>query len=275
MDIEDSIHSYSAIRNHNGEFKKVQDELVREVRLTVRVNDSPFTTTMCSPGMLEELVFGLLHSEDVFRGDAINTQLEIRKENDSGYNADFRTDKVFLGEGILSGRSLLSVASCGICGKTELEFIRANSLQAEQVVDQAVLTTMLKKMESLQHTWSRSGGSHASSAFSKNGELLAMAEDVGRHNAVDKCVGSLLLDKKLDKAEILLVSSRLSYEIVAKSFTAGIPVLAAVGAPSSLAVDFAKELGVTLLAFCREDRFTIYSHPERITNSPTISVNID
>jgi FdhD protein len=104
-----------------------------------------------------------------------------------------------------------------------------------------------------------SGGSHAAGAFDKEGKMLVSREDIGRHNAVDKVVGHLLNSGKLKEAKYLLVSGRVSYEIVTKCFTAGIPILAAVSAPSSLAVDFAKELGITLYGFCRENRATRYS----------------
>jgi FdhD protein len=123
---------------------------------------------------------------------------------------------------------------------------------------------MFAEMSQNQHAYSITGGSHAAAIFNANKQLIAISEDIGRHNAVDKAVGSCLNRKILAESRYLLVSSRVSFEIVAKCFTAGIPILAAVSAPSSLAVDFCKELGITLLGFCRDDRFTIYSHPERM-----------
>jgi FdhD protein len=119
-------------------------------------------------------------------------------------------------------------------------------------------------MNSLQHNFKQSGGTHAAAAFSIEGNLLFAMEDIGRHNAVDKVVGKLISSDKLDQAKIMTVSGRISYEIVIKCFKAKIPFLAAVSAPSSLGVDYAKELGITLFAFCRDKRATCYSNPERI-----------
>ena len=119
-------------------------------------------------------------------------------------------------------------------------------------------------MSALQFAFHQSGGTHAAAAFTLHGELLCLKEDIGRHNAVDKVIGDLILTQKLDPASCLTVSGRVSYEIIIKCFKAGIPIIAAVSAPSSLAVDYAKELGITLLAFCRDKRATCYSHPRRV-----------
>jgi FdhD protein len=127
-----------------------------------------------------------------------------------------------------------------------------------------VIHSMFDKMNQVQNAFHKSGGSHAAAAFSATGELLSSMEDIGRHNAVDKVVGELIHDKKIKEASVITVSGRISYEIIVKTFKAKIPILCAVSAPSTLAVDYAKELGITLLAFCREDRGTCYSNPHRI-----------
>ena len=118
-------------------------------------------------------------------------------------------------------------------------------------------------MNTHQPNFNQSGGAHAAAAFDIKGKYLCSLEDIGRHNAVDKVVGYLIKNDQLDSAKIITVSGRISYEIVIKCIKAGIPFLAAVSAPSSLAVDFAKELGITLLAFCRDERATVYSHAHR------------
>jgi FdhD protein len=118
---------------------------------------------------------------------------------------------------------------------------------------------MFAEMRSEQMLFALTGGCHAAAAFDAQGQLLVCREDIGRHNAVDKVIGALLITGRLTDARHLLVSGRVSYEIVSKSFMAGIPILAAVSAPSSLAVDFAKELGISLFAFCRDQRMTLYS----------------
>jgi FdhD protein len=134
-------------------------------------------------------------------------------------------------------------------------------------LDPALVGKMFHRMNELQRTFRQSGGSHAAAAFTIDGEILSLHEDIGRHNAVDKVVGDLLLKQKLKEAKCLIVSGRISYEIVSKCFVAGIPFLAAVSAPSSLAVDFSKELGITLMAFCREGDLTVYSHPSKLKNN--------
>jgi FdhD protein len=125
---------------------------------------------------------------------------------------------------------------------------------------------MYAKMNSLQETFKVSGGSHAAAIFDKNQNLLSIKEDIGRHNAVDKSVGELLLKNSLKQANYLLVSGRVSYEIVSKAFIAKIPIIVAVSACSSLAVDFAKEFGICLIGFTRENKMTIYSNPSFIKN---------
>jgi FdhD protein len=126
---------------------------------------------------------------------------------------------------------------------------------------------MFELMNRGQHDFKQSGGTHAAAAFDSEGQLLVVREDIGRHNAVDKVIGWLLLEGRLKEAMAMTVSGRISYEITIKAFKAGIPFLAAVSAPSSLAVDYAKELGITLLGFCRQGRATCYSHPHRINNN--------
>jgi FdhD protein len=265
MPSKEAVKSYQGIRIFQEEKSLVHDFLVEEQKLEILINGSVFTTTMCSPGMEKELVRGLLHSEDIYRGDNSGIAIKIERIENHAVKAHCEIESGNLGQGYLSGRSLLSVSSCGICGKTELDFLEASELQSESTIPAEIIPSLFTSMEENQHNWTSSGGSHAAAVFQKSGEMLSIAEDIGRHNAVDKAVGRLLLNDELSKADILLVSSRVSYEIVAKCFTSGIPCLAAVSAPSTLAVDFAKELGICLMAFCRHNRFTIYSKPERIT----------
>ena len=157
------------------------------------------------------------------------------------------------------------MSSCGICGKTELgdlAFI-GKTIDDNDKIDIGLIHNMFSKMNAFQFDFRKSGGTHAAAAFTLKGDLLCAMEDIGRHNAVDKIVGKLINDKQLNDAKIITVSGRISYEIVIKCFKARIPFLAAVSAPSSLAVDYAKELGITLFAFCRDERATCYSNPQR------------
>jgi len=155
---------------------------------------------------------------------------------------------------------LLSVSSCGICGKRELGDLSVKGTKLTNVdFSVELIESMLESMHSKQRSFSKSGGSHAAAAFDSLGRIISSKEDIGRHNAVDKVVGSLIRKSKLDKAIFISVSGRVSYEIITKAFRAKIPVLIAVSAPSSLAIDFAKELGVTVFAFCRNGKSTRYS----------------
>ena len=140
---------------------------------------------------------------------------------------------------------------------------RDNKLNDENKIDINLIHQLFKQMQNKQLDFQQSGGTHAAAAFSLNGNMLCSMEDIGRHNAVDKVIGKLIFENKLKEAKIITVSGRISYEIVIKCFKAGIPFLAAVSAPSSLAVDYAKELGITLFAFCRESRATCYSNPQQ------------
>ncbi len=163
----------------------------------------------------------------------------------------------------------MSVSSCGICGKTELGELSflGKTVDSKQQIDAGLFSELFNKMNSKQFDFKQSGGTHAAAAFNQNGDLLSAMEDIGRHNAVDKVIGNLLYTQQLNTAKVMTVSGRISYEIVIKVFKAGIPFLAAVSAPSSLAVDYAKELGISLLGFCRDGRATCYSHPYRIINN--------
>ena len=131
-------------------------------------------------------------------------------------------------------------------------------------MDSELVGRMFEKMNLAQNTFKQSGGSNAAAAFTIDGNLLVIQEDIGRHNAVDKVIGSLLFQKQMQNAKCMVVSGRISYEIVNKCYAAGIPFLAAVSAPSSLAVDLSEQLGITLMAFCREKKFTAYSNVENI-----------
>ena len=254
---------------------KIADALTIEEALQININSKPFTVSMRTPGNDISLVRGMLHSEGILKNPSFLPELILKKENNDGIVTvvELTIPKEELGEGYLNSRSLLSVSSCGICGRTELGDMSfmGRTLDDSEKIDVSLLNSLFEMMNVQQHNFRQSGGTHAAAAFNSNGELLCSMEDIGRHNAVDKVIGELVLSNKLDTASILTVSGRVSYEIVIKCFKARIPFLAAVSAPSSLAVDYAKELGITLFAFCREERATCYSHPQRtkINNQKT------
>ena len=248
----------------------VVDPLTVEEALQININGKPFTLSMRTPGADEDLIRGLLHSEAVINSRSFHPEVVLRNENEHGIvtMVDLEIPESYLGSGYSSSRSLLSVSSCGICGKTELgeQGFSGSALDGSTQFAAERFTDMFEQMNRRQHDFRQSGGTHAAAIFDERGTLIIAREDIGRHNAVDKAVGWLLLRDRLGEARAMTVSGRISYEITIKAFKAGIPFLAAVSAPSSLAVDYAKELGITLMGFCREGRATCYSHPHRIHN---------
>ena len=238
----------------------------------------PLSVVMRTPGHDIELCLGLMFSEGIVRGvedvrsirisaeageteKAIRVKAELIESN--------QVDVHFVGVPRRKPeRSMLSSSACGVCGTVLIEDLRRDlaALPEKPQVDPSVLPGLVEMLRAGQGVFDRTGGLHAAGLFSADGKLLCVREDIGRHNAVDKVVGRALIDGKLPLASsILVVSGRAGYEIVQKSIAAGIPVLAAVGAPSSLAVSLAREFNQTLVGFLRGDRFNVYAGPERLT----------
>jgi FdhD protein len=260
--------NYDGKKYESGIDHSVSDALTIEEALQVDINGSSFTMTMRTPGDDEDLIRGLLHSEGVINNKSFNPDIELSRSNDAKTLATLTIPESKLGSGYTNSRTLLSVSSCGICGKTELEDLNCEDhLDDTLKIDISTVHDMFSRMSQFQSSFKESGGSHAAAAFNRDGKLIAVREDIGRHNAVDKIVGNLIRTENLNNAEIMTVSGRISYEIVVKCFKARIPVLAAVSAPSTLAVDYAKELGITLLAFCRKNRATCYSNTHRVDST--------
>lgn len=236
------------------------------------------SVVMRTPGQDIELTVGLMFAEGIVR--AVNDVRLIRISAEAGENEDRLEVQSVLVESNqvdvhLSGkarrkpaRSMLSSSACGVCGTVLIEDLRRDLavLPWGPVLDPALLPGLVDRLRSGQGVFDRTGGLHAAGVFTDGGELISLREDVGRHNAVDKVIGRAFLDRRLPlKDSILVVSGRAGYEIVQKSITAGIPVLAAVGAPSSLAVALAREFNQTLVGFLKGDRFNVYSAPERLS----------
>lgn len=245
----------------------INDSLVVEAPLQININNQAFTVVMRTPGHDFDLVRGLLYAEDVCK-DSQSLVLETLEQTEVGasvINASIDTDK--LGKGYLTKRSLLSVSSCGICGKQELDNQKHTGQDslAQIALSRAQIYKMFDTLQQDQQIFKQTGGSHAAGIFSREYQALVIREDIGRHNAVDKCVGYLMEKNQLKKGKILLVSGRVSYEIISKAFLARIPLVVAVSACSSLAVDFAKEMGICLVGFSREDKMTIYANPSYLT----------
>lgn len=246
----------------------MSDQLTVEGPLQVMVNGEAFSITMRTPGDDKELTRGLLFTEDVLPGTGSKFKYTTADIDSSGMvtATNVIADKSELGPGIEKQRSLTSVSSCGICGQQNLDDISfgGQALAAEYQLDPKLIQHMFDEMRKHQSDFEQTGGCHASAAFTIGGDLIAVFEDIGRHNAVDKVIGSLLLQNRIDEASVLLVSGRVSYEIISKAYKAGIPFLASVSAPSNMAVNMSQDLGICLLAFCRGENATAYSNSQML-----------
>jgi len=261
-----------------GRWTDSPDAVVTEEPLQLMLQGQPLSVVMRTPGQDIELCLGLMFSEGIVRGVDEVRLIRISAEageTDSGIRVEADLVESNQIDVQLAGaprrrpeRSMLSSSACGVCGTVLIEDLRRDlaALPPGPKVDPSVLPGLVEILRAGQGVFERTGGLHAAGLFSPDGKLEHLREDIGRHNAVDKVVGRALLERALPAAEsILVVSGRAGYEIVQKSVSAGIPVLAAVGAPSSLAVSLAREFNQTLIGFLRGERFNVYAGPERLT----------
>lgn len=261
----------------DGEWHEADDQLAAEEPLQLSINGEPLSIVMRTPGHDLELGLGLLWAERVITsldqvervrisaeaGEPAPPELSVSADLIESNQVDF-----YLREARrLPQRSFMQTSACGVCGATTVESLALDFpvLPPGPSVRAALLPDLAVRLREHQRLFDQTGGLHAAGLFTTNGELVLLREDVGRHNAVDKVVGRALLDGLLPlHAHLLAVSGRGGYEIIQKAVAAGIPVVAAVGAPSSLAVQTAQRFGLTLVGFLREGRFNTYSAPERI-----------
>ena len=262
---QSSIDSQKIIRRkQDGELEYLRDELTIEEPLEIRIGGKTLATTMRTPGHDDELAAGFLLSEAIVRDR--RQIVKISADVDNIVTVDLAPDmEVRLNSGQRFGTIS---SSCGVCGKTSIDAIRQNfpAIKSSNVrVEINRLLSFPKKLRKAQSDFARTGGIHAAGIFDVNAELRIVREDIGRHNAVDKAIGRAFLDGSLPlDRHLLLVSGRASFEIVQKALAAGIPIVASVSAPSTLAVDFARENNQTLIGFLRPPNFNAYSHVERI-----------
>ena len=258
------------------------DFLAAEEPLGIRVDGAALTMTMRTPGDDLELAAGFLVSEAVVRSPADIAEIKLcdgtacghADHHGAGHDGMGNIAEVTLAAGVElapgARRNFMTTSACGICGKASIEDICALP-HAALAADTArfasdMLAALPGRLRDAQRVFSRTGGLHAAGLFTADGELIAVREDVGRHNAVDKVVGWALLDDRLPLAGcVLLVSGRASFELVQKAILAGIPLLAAVSAPSSLAVDLADEAGLTLVGFLRGPSMNVYTGAHRLS----------
>ncbi len=256
---------YQITKQLGDERQRVTDCVASEEPLQITVDGTPVAVVMRTPGHDEDLVKGFLLTEGLVNSldEVLRVDLEIKQN----HALVFLADDVVLDHQSLS-RNLYSASSCGICGKASIEAIQQNAPPIESGFMMPVKTVMglPDTLRAEQEVFANTGGLHAAALFSEDGKLLVLREDVGRHNAVDKVIG-WAAKEKIDRADTLLqVSGRVSFEVVQKALVARIPVVSAISAPSSLAVDFARESGQTLIGFLRPPKFNIYSGDERITD---------
>ena len=249
------------------------DPVAVEEPLGIRISGEAFVVTMRTPGGDIDLVHGLLHSEGLIREAAdIRLARYCAGSGPDGVNS-YNVLDITLAGGVpdpvaAARRSVVTTSACGICGATSIDQVLRQSrhtLPEDLRVPAALIRSAPLLLRSQQRAFDKTGGLHAAGLLSLDGAMLCVREDVGRHNAVDKVVGWAIREGRLPLAStILVVSGRASYELTQKAVLAGIPVLAAVSAPSSLAVDLAANAGLTLLGFVRGESMNVYTHPERI-----------
>ena len=264
-------------RWRSGAWREDSDHVAAEEPLQISLDGAPLSIVMRTPGNDLELALGLLWAEQVIRspGDVIGVRIsaEAAEAEASLHVAADLVESNQIDVHLRSApgrrpeRSFLSSSACGVCGATTVESLALDfpRLEPGVTLDASVLTRLADRLREQQRIFESTGGLHAAGLFDTAGELELLREDIGRHNAVDKIVGRAFLDRLLPlRDRVLAVSGRAGYEVVQKAVTAGIPILAAVGAPSSLAVATAERFGMTLVGFLREDRFNVYTSPERI-----------
>jgi len=268
-----SVEITEVIEWRDGETRRAVDYLAAEEPLEIRIVAadglvSPLSVTMRTPGNDLELAAGFLLTEGIIENAQQLASLRALTDENIGKsnvveveiaNPDYDPASM--------QRNFFAASSCGICGKASIEAIRRRGLRAPNPkfrVSPEVLCSLSERLRDDQAIFEKTGGLHAAGLFTAAGELLQIREDIGRHNAVDKIVGWALLEKRLPLSEsILMVSGRGGFELAQKAIAAGIPVMASVSAPSSLAVKLSRELGLTLVGFLRGSRFVVYSGGER------------
>jgi FdhD protein len=260
-----------AVRGSSLEFRG--DRVVGEEPLEIRAagpgqDPVAVAVTMRTPGFEEELALGFLRTEGLIDGPEV-----IRTAFGDPATMSQPDDQITVhlarpfDATRVAERHFVATASCGICGKASLDevAVRSEPIPDGPVVSRSVILALPDLLRAAQRAFDQTGGLHATGLFSPAGELLVLREDVGRHNALDKVVGSQLLAKALPlHGRVLMVSGRVSFEIVQKAAVAGVPIVCAVSAPSDLAIQAADRLGVTLVGFLRGDGFNVYAHDERI-----------
>jgi FdhD protein len=255
------------LRYAHGRTETAEDELAIEEPLEIRVRGQAISVTMRTPGNDDELAAGFLLSEGIIRRRSDVLKFEACDRNEEGNLLNVLLAPEVPVDFDKLTRHVFASSSCGLCGKATIEALRATfpPVDSNVSIDSKILLNLPEIMRAAQTTFARTGGLHAAALFESDGKLIVLREDVGRHNAVDKVLGfSLMHDLLPLDGHVLLVSGRSSFEIMQKALAGRIAIIAAVSAPSSLAVEFARENRQTLVGFLRENRMNVYTHDKRI-----------
>ena len=268
-----SFRSVDVTRVRGTEQVRAADCAAAEEPLEVRLHGRSFAVIMRTPGADRELAAGFLFAERVLTGSDELGTIEYCTDPAAKHPENIVNVTLVAGtmpkiERMLADRRQVTTnSSCGLCGRQTIESLRTEGapLDRSWSVSRSVLSSLPDRLRAAQRTFDATGGLHAAGLFTAEGHLDDLAEDVGRHNAVDKVIGRRLMREALPLSDrVLFVSGRTSFEIVQKAFLAGIPVLVSVSAPSTLAIDLADETGMTLVGFVRGTSFNVYAHPERV-----------
>ncbi len=271
---------YRVVRLVDGVATARPDTLAAEEPLEIRVGGRPLTVTMRTPGNDFDLARGFLVSEGVVAADSDITAIRYCAGATADGGNTYNVLDVVLADDVAMPdvsleRNFYTTSSCGLCGKASLDAVRTISrwhVDRDPLrLSAATIATLPEKLRAAQRVFDRTGGLHGAALFDESGNLWCVREDVGRHNAVDKVIGWALDEGRLPlTGTALMVSGRASFELVQKAVMAGIPALAAVSAPSSLAVDLAREMGMTLIGFLRGSSMNVYSGIERIPSGEVL-----
>lgn len=256
----------------SGQPRSFLDSLVAEEPLEIRIGDLPLTVTMRTPGHDAELAAGFLLTEGIVDSPAQIDHIHPDPAAPPKANRVIVRLRGASFDPAALQRNFFAASSCGICGKTAIESIRRRGLRPPSPdfrIAPGILYTLPEAIRREQGIFDQTGGLHAAALFDAEGHLLVLREDVGRHNAVDKVIGWAALHGQIPLAQrILMLSGRGGFEIIQKALAAGVPILAAVSAPSSLSVRLAREMGLTLIGFLRGQRFVVYAGEQRILPPP-------
>jgi FdhD protein len=268
-DMPQPVRSVEVVRVQGAARIEEADRAAVEEPLEIRLHGRPFAVVMRTPGEDRELAAGFLFSESIIADPDDLGAMAYCQDAENVLNVTLAGQAAQrLDEMLASRRQVTMNSSCGLCGRLTIEslMVERPAISGTFTISADALAAFPGRLRPAQRLFDETGGLHAAGLFTPDGQLEAVAEDIGRHNAVDKVVGRMILAEALPIADrVLCVSGRASFEIVQKAYLAGIPAVASVSAPSSLAIDLARDAGVTLVGFVRGATFNVYSHPERIS----------